>query len=747
MAHAPHAMTPRAWRDRLRHAPRMCAIAATIGLWAGGLQAVWGAAPASAATAVSNVSFSAASYAANKSTTWTVSFTPSTPLTASGTISVTFANGFAIPANPTVTFVSGFGGCTSPTSGATSGQTVTVTMGSGCTLNTAGTLTIAGITNPAVAGPYPAGEFSVATSKDTTPASPNPGVTILGVTDVSLSGSSMLGDATSTTWTIGFNSGGGSTGGSVVVTFATGFALPKNPVVVLGAAFTGCSTPSASTLNTTVTIDASGCTLAANTSASLTIAGVTNPAAGTYTNSQFSVAADGEPAGSPSASVVIQAAPDGSGTMTVSPASVAVGSSGDTFVFTYTAAPGGLDAGGLEVTVPAGWSAPSTSPSAPGYATSSCGTVSVATSAIEVTGVTLASGATCTITYGSLAGSGPGVFAPSLPNAYSFGSLEESSSSGALTALAGSPVLSTGNPSLTQIYGIDAVGTSIAVSQAEFPTPSSARAVVLARSDFFSDALAGGPLAAQESGPLLITPGTPISAQLDPRVTAEIQRVLPAGGTVYVLGGDLALSPNIDTTLEGLGYQVVREAGADEFATAVDIAQQLGNPSTIFEATGLNFPDALSAVPAAVEQHGAILLTNGPAQSLETYAYLLQHPADTRYAIGGPLAAAGADDGATAIYGQDEFNTSAAVASYFFAQPSVFGAATAADFPDALAGGVFMASGGRLGPILLVDPGPPLPVEITPYLATLPAGTKGYVFGGPLAVGPAVVTALQLAIG
>src|ERR1700678_2706891 len=216
--------------------------------------------------------------------------------------------------------------------------------------------------------------------------------------------------------------------------------------------------------------------------------------------------------------------------------------------------------------------------------------------------------------------------------------------------------------SAQRIDGTDAIGPSIAVSQAEFPASGSAQAVVLARSDFFSDALAGGPLAAAVGGPLLITPGASISSTLDPRVEAEIERVLPVGDTVYVLGGDLALSPNIDTALEGLGYRVVREAGANEYATAVDIAQQLGNPSTIFEATGLSFYDALSAVPAAIENHAAILLTDGATQSPETAAYLAQFPGDVRYAIGGSLAAAGADPGATAVFGQDLYSTSAAVA-------------------------------------------------------------------------------------
>ena len=296
------------------------------------------------------------------------------------------------------------------------------------------------------------------------------------------------------------------------------------------------------------------------------------------------------------------------------------------------------------------------------------------------------------------------------------------------------------------ISGVDAIGTAIAVSQTEFPAAGSASAVVLSRSDFFSDALAGGPLANRVNGPLLITPGAPLSASLDPRVLAEVQRVLPAGKTVYVLGGPQALSPNIDAALTAAGYVVKRVGGANEFATAFNIAAALGNPSTIFEATGLNFPDALSAVPAAIFLHGAILLTNGTTQAPETAAYLAIHPATTRYVIGGPLAAY-QDPAATPIYGQDEFGTSAAVATTFFSHAAIFGVATGLNYPDALAGGVFMASNpARLGPMLLVNTHYPLPASIGAYLATLTPATQGYVFGGYLAVGFDVIEAIDQAL-
>jgi hypothetical protein len=304
-----------------------------------------------------------------------------------------------------------------------------------------------------------------------------------------------------------------------------------------------------------------------------------------------------------------------------------------------------------------------------------------------------------------------------------------------------SPPPSPGLP-VQRIFGQDAIGTSLAISQAEFPNNGTAKAVVLARSDYYADALAGGPLAAAVDGPLLITPGAAQSNVLDPRVLAEIQRVLPAGGTVYLLGGYLALSPWLDLALADMGYVTRRVAGSDEFGTAVAIAQQLGNPSTIFEATGLSFQDALSAVPAAIATRGAILLTNGSTQAPETAAYLAAHPNDIRYAIGGPLAAFGADPESIPVFGEDLFGTSAAVAATFFPNATTFGAATGLNFPDALGGGVFMGTQSRMGPMLLVEPSMPLPPSIANYLFGDAQMSSGYLFGGPVAVGDDVMAAL-----
>ena len=168
----------------------------------------------------------------------------------------------------------------------------------------------------------------------------------------------------------------------------------------------------------------------------------------------------------------------------------------------------------------------------------------------------------------------------------------------------------------------------------------------------------------------------------------------------------------------------------------------MGNPPTVFEATGLDFFDALSAVPAAIATRGAILLTDGNVQAPETAAYLSAFHPSVRYTIGGALAAGGADPSATNVSGADLFATSAAVATRFFGAATVFGVATGASFQDALSGGGYMGTVG--GPMLLVNPTAPLPAVIASYLALgLGRFSGGTIFGGPLAVNDSVLLALE----
>lgn len=289
-----------------------------------------------------------------------------------------------------------------------------------------------------------------------------------------------------------------------------------------------------------------------------------------------------------------------------------------------------------------------------------------------------------------------------------------------------------------RLAGIDREATAVAVSQASFPGAGSAVSAVICREDQFADALVGAPLAAAKSGPLLLTS----SSGLDQATRGELTRALSPRSTVYLLGGVSALSNNVATQIADLGYQVVRIAGSDRYATAVAVANALGNPSTVIEASGQSFADALSAAPAAASQRGVVLLTAGTAQSTAAAAYLAAH-ATVRYAVGG--AAATADPDAVALVGSDRYSTSAAVARAFFAQANSFAVATGENFPDALAGGAYSAAHSE--PLLLVSSTANLPEPVEAYVAThASAITAADVFGGRAAVSDAVVEELDAAL-
>lgn len=243
--------------------------------------------------------------------------------------------------------------------------------------------------------------------------------------------------------------------------------------------------------------------------------------------------------------------------------------------------------------------------------------------------------------------------------------------------------------------GAGRVETAIEISQSAFDE-GEAGAVVLSRSNLYPDALAGTPLAIARNAPLLLS----ATEALNPLTEAEIQRVLPAGGTVFVLGGVEALSDAVASRLTELGFQVTRYGGANRFATAVVIADQgLGNPATLLAATGNDFADALAAGAVGGVEDVAIVLTAAATLPPETGAYLDARPQTTRYGVGGPASAA--VPGSIPLAGPTRFETAVLVAEEFFDTPELVGVARAREFADALAGGADVGRDG--GPILLSE--------------------------------------------
>lgn len=311
-------------------------------------------------------------------------------------------------------------------------------------------------------------------------------------------------------------------------------------------------------------------------------------------------------------------------------------------------------------------------------------------------------------------------------------------------------------PAVTRIAGDTRYDTAIAMSKKSFSKDGSAQAVVLATGLNFPDALAGVPFAKQVNAPLLLTPGN----ALDPKVAAEIHRVLAPGGKVYVLGGEKAVTPAVLAALKLPAGQVQRIAGDTRFTTSVAIAKAMGSPTNVVLATGANFPDALAAGPYASDiffGHGngpaAILLTDNKTLPQPVYAYMNKHVTDVAAIGGQAVAAVNGFPGLVKFPGADRFDTAAQVAKTFTDPklsdgPQIAGVATGMQFADALTGAALLAHSNS--PLLLTMPNA-LPAYTKTALQglahALAGGGSVDIFGGRVAVSDAVENQVAAAIG
>jgi putative cell wall-binding protein len=306
---------------------------------------------------------------------------------------------------------------------------------------------------------------------------------------------------------------------------------------------------------------------------------------------------------------------------------------------------------------------------------------------------------------------------------------------------------------LCRHWGADRVETSIAASRDAFPTADSARVAVLAGSAVFADALSGTPLARAEGGPVLLNG----AAGLDARVKAELERLLPPGATVYLLGGTGALSDTVRDQVRADGFTARRLAGADRYATALAVAGAVGGVDRIALATGSTFPDALAAGNAMAKDsgpdaatHGVVLLTNGGTLPAGVRTYLAAHPSAALYAIGGPAAQAAKAAGRTptaTVVGTDAYATAAEVAAAFYGSgsPQVAGLVNGDVFADAVAGGLHAALAGAP---LLLTPATSLSASAQSFLAAHAASlSRLEVYGGSSVLSDAVAASAAAQMG
>jgi SpoIID/LytB domain protein len=199
-----------------------------------------------------------------------------------------------------------------------------------------------------------------------------------------------------------------------------------------------------------------------------------------------------------------------------------------------------------------------------------------------------------------------------------------------------------------------------------------------------------------------------------------------------------------------VGTPVVRVAGANRFATSVEIGKQAArNATTVVIVSGetANLVDGLVAGPLARAKSAPVLLTSRGALPPEVISDLSRRGATTAFVVGGQsavsdsvvaeLSARGVR--VTRLSGADRYATAARVASELPANATaVIASGAAANLVDALAASAPAGAAGH--PILLVDPSA-IPQATRDALASRNVQST-LVAGGASAVSDAVVAEL-----
>lgn len=291
---------------------------------------------------------------------------------------------------------------------------------------------------------------------------------------------------------------------------------------------------------------------------------------------------------------------------------------------------------------------------------------------------------------------------------------------------------------LPRYAGLDRYKTSIEISKAGWSTSETA---IIACGEKFPDALSAGPLAKKYNAPVLLSEVNELRKDIE----SEINRLNVK--TAYIVGGEGAVSKNIENKLSSKGINCIRIAGVDRYATSLEVAKRIGNKNGVFIASGEAFPDALSIASYAGFKGMPVILTdtNNLSQNAREF---IQGSNAKAYVIGGSGVVsdkvlkdlssveriAGVDRYDTNIRVLDKFTSEYNLAKTYFSSGEVFA--------DALSGSACAAL--TNSPIVLVSSSE---YDLSNYTRSYVKRNAGamaekYVFGGTGIVPDRVITIL-----
>ena len=231
--------------------------------------------------------------------------------------------------------------------------------------------------------------------------------------------------------------------------------------------------------------------------------------------------------------------------------------------------------------------------------------------------------------------------------------------------------------SVERLWGNYSYDTSLAITQKAFTESEYA---IVARCDDFADAMSATGLAGALNAPVLLSE----TDRLTPCIGEELTSL--GVKTVYLIGGEAALTPQVKNDIESLDIAVNRVAGYASWDTSVECAQTLKEVQkekgitpqldAVIVATSYSFSDALSMSSFAYKYQVPIILETYDHELTDEGLELLEDKdyfdSSDVYIPGGPAAVPtesveGTLDSShtfTRIYGNTGYDTSNEVACY-----------------------------------------------------------------------------------
>ncbi|WP_339110697.1 cell wall-binding repeat-containing protein [Clostridioides difficile] len=247
--------------------------------------------------------------------------------------------------------------------------------------------------------------------------------------------------------------------------------------------------------------------------------------------------------------------------------------------------------------------------------------------------------------------------------------------------------------------------TAIKISQAGWKKSEKA---ILVNDNSIADALSATPFAKLKDAPILLTQ----SDKLDSRTKAELKRL--GVKNVYLIGGSIALSSEIEKQLNAENINFERISGNSRYDTSLKLAEKLNKEKSISKIVVVNgekgLADAVSVGAIAAQENMPIILSDSDNGTEVADNFIDSKDIEKSYVIGGTYSISNSVErslpNATRIAGSSRSETNAKIIEEFYKDTDIKniyvtkdGTRNKNDLIDSLAVGVLAAK--NSSPIVL----------------------------------------------